>query len=210
MSNTEHRFQVHISKCRLIYSSGIEFPIIVLHPWHASIFHETVIWAHIWDKVAQAAEEDLTAVKDELRSNQMKRWQTVGMLKHVYSFASLPWNLKNHAFKFLLCVTEGNISRNYDDEHFEFSIYMPNLFSALQVCLWHIEFIHIPNLSSYWKGQISMHFISDDQTYIFQAIKMVIIYAPDTVLRKHAFDAFTRVRNFTLLVPWSCDSQEIC
>lgn len=117
----------------------------------------SVIWAHIWDKVAQAAEEDLTAVKDELRSNQMKRWQTVGMLKHVYSFASLPWNLKNHAFKFLLCVTEGNISRNYDDEHFEFSTYMPNLFSALQ------------------------------------AIKMVIIYAPDTVLRKHAFDAFTRV-----------------
>lgn len=29
----------------------------------------------------------------------------------------------------------------------------------------------------------------------FQAIEMVIIYAPDTMLRKHAFDAFKRVEN---------------
>lgn len=117
----------------------------------------SVIWGHISDEVAQAAEEDLTAVKDELRSNQMRRWQTVGMLKHIYSFINLPWDLKKEAINLLLCITDGNLSQKCDDEHTDLSSFMPNLFASLQ------------------------------------AIKMVIIYAPDTVLRKLAFDAFKRV-----------------
>ncbi|XP_059461352.1 aberrant root formation protein 4 isoform X2 [Corylus avellana] len=117
----------------------------------------SVVWGHISDEVAQAAEEDLTAVKDELRSNQMRRWQTVGMLKHIYSFVNLPWDLKKHAIDLLLCITDGNISQKCDDEHTDLSSHIPSLFAALQ------------------------------------AIKMVIIYAPDTVLRKLAFDAFKRV-----------------
>ncbi|KAG2691419.1 hypothetical protein I3760_08G008100 [Carya illinoinensis] len=117
----------------------------------------SVIWGHISDEVAQAAEEDLTTVKDELRSNQLRRWQTVGMLKHIYSFVSLPSDLKKHAIDFLLCITDGNVSQNLDDEYIDFALYMPSLFAALQ------------------------------------AIKMVIIYAPNTVLRKLAFDAFKRV-----------------
>ncbi|KAG6643752.1 hypothetical protein I3843_08G008500 [Carya illinoinensis] len=117
----------------------------------------SVIWGHISDEVAQAAEEDLTTVKDELRSNQLRRWQTVGMLKHMYSFVSLPSDLKKHAIDFLLCITDGNVSQNLDDEYIDFALYMPSLFAALQ------------------------------------AIKMVIIYAPNTVLRKLAFDAFKRV-----------------
>lgn len=117
----------------------------------------SVIWGHILDGVAQAAKEDLTAVKDELRSDQTKRWQAVGMLKHIYSFVNLPWDLKKQAIDFLLCITDRNISQNCDDEHMDFSSYIPSLFAALQ------------------------------------AIEMVIIYAPDTMLRKHAFDAFKRV-----------------
>ncbi|KAE8056316.1 hypothetical protein FH972_013099 [Carpinus fangiana] len=117
----------------------------------------SVIWGHISDEVAQAAEEDLTAVKDELRSNQMRRWQTVGMLKHIYSFVNLPWDLKKHAINLLLCITDGNISQKCDDEHTDLSSHIPSLFAALQ------------------------------------AIKMVIVHAPDTVLRKLAFDAFKRV-----------------
>ncbi|XP_041022693.1 aberrant root formation protein 4 isoform X2 [Juglans microcarpa x Juglans regia] len=117
----------------------------------------SVIWGHISDEVAQAAEEDLATVKDELRSSQLRRWQTVGMLKHIYSFVSLPSDLKKHAIDFLLCITDGNVSQNVDDEYIDLALYMPSLFTALQ------------------------------------AIKMVIIYAPNTVLRKLAFDAFKRV-----------------
>lgn len=115
-----------------------------------------MIWGNILDGVAQAANEDLTAVKNELRSNQTERWQAVGMLKHIYSFVNLPWELKKHAIDFLLCITDENISQKCD-EHIDFSSYMPSLFAALQ------------------------------------AIKMVIMYAPDTVLRKLSFDAFKRV-----------------
>ncbi|XP_041022694.1 aberrant root formation protein 4 isoform X3 [Juglans microcarpa x Juglans regia] len=117
----------------------------------------SVIWGHISDEVAQAAEEDLATVKDELRSSQLRRWQTVGMLKHIYSFVSLPSDLKKHAIDFLLCITDGNVSQNVDDEYIDLALYMPSLFTALQ------------------------------------AIKMVIIYAPNTVLRKLAFDAFKRI-----------------
>lgn len=101
--------------------------------WHAFIFLGAVIWGHISDEVAQAAEEDLTTVKDELRSNQLRRWQTVGMLKHMYSFVSLPSDLKKHAIDFLLCITDGNVSQNLDDEYIDFALYMPSLFAALQV-----------------------------------------------------------------------------
>jgi hypothetical protein len=107
---------------------------------HAFFFLDTVIWGHISDEVAQAAEEDLTAVKDELRSNQMRRWQTVGMLKHVYSLVNLPWDLKKHAINLLLCITDGNISQKCDDEHTDLSSHIPSLFAALQVVR-HIEFI---------------------------------------------------------------------
>lgn len=93
-----------------------------------SIF--SVIWGHVSEEVAHAAKEDLVAIKDELRNNQIKRWQAIGMLKHVLSFVNLPWELKEHTINFLLCITDGGICGNHDDEHSE---YMPNLFSALQV-----------------------------------------------------------------------------
>lgn len=112
-----------------------------------------MIWGHILDGVAQAAKEDLTAVKDELRSDQTKRWQAVGMLKHIYSFVNLPWDLKKQAIDFLLCITDRNIAQNSDDEHTDFSSYIPSLFAALQVVFCHLEYIHhIQHVSSYLKG----------------------------------------------------------
>ncbi|XP_061363892.1 aberrant root formation protein 4 isoform X2 [Gastrolobium bilobum] len=111
----------------------------------------SVIWGHASKEVAHTAKEDLVAIKDELRNNQTKRWQAIGTLKHVLSFVNLPWELKKHTINFLLCITDGAIPGNYDDEHSEWSSYMPNLFSALQ------------------------------------AVKMVIMYAPDPELRKEAF-----------------------
>ncbi|XP_004498773.1 aberrant root formation protein 4 [Cicer arietinum] len=111
----------------------------------------SVIWGHVSEEVAHAAKEDMISVKDELRNNQIKRWQAIGTLKHVLSFVSLPWDLKKHTVNFLLCITDGDVCRNCNEEYFEWSSYMPNLFSALQ------------------------------------AVKMVIMYAPDPELRKNSF-----------------------
>lgn len=96
----------------------------------AFVFPE-VILGHAYDEVAEAAKEDLTSVTDELKRNQTKRWQAVGMLKHILAPATLPWELKKHAINFLLCITDGDIS--HYDEHDDFSSYMPSLFTALQV-----------------------------------------------------------------------------
>ena len=92
-----------------------------------------MIWGLVSEEVAHAAKEDLNPIKDELRNNQTKRWQAIGTLKHVLSVVNLPWELKKHTINFLLCITDGGISGNYNDEHSEWSSYMPNLFSALQV-----------------------------------------------------------------------------
>ncbi|KAL7166012.1 hypothetical protein ACSBR2_036804 [Camellia fascicularis] len=117
----------------------------------------SVIWGYISNEVAQAAEEDLAAVKAELSSNQTKRWQALGMLRNIFSCVNLPWELKKQAINFLLCIVDGNVSHEYNNEHVECSIYMPSLFATLQ------------------------------------AVEMVVIYAPDAVLRRNAFDALKKV-----------------
>ncbi|KAJ0090255.1 hypothetical protein Patl1_12539 [Pistacia atlantica] len=92
----------------------------------------SVIWGHVSDQVAQAAEEDLTAVKSELKSNQTKKWQAIGMLKHILSSGNLPYEFKEHAINFLLDITDENISQENDGDHNDFSSYMPSVFAALQ------------------------------------------------------------------------------
>ncbi|KAA8525540.1 hypothetical protein F0562_007407 [Nyssa sinensis] len=116
-----------------------------------------VIWGHMSNEVAQAAEQDLAVVKDVLRSNQTKRWQAVGMLKYIFSCVMLPWEFKKHAINFLLCIVDGNVPHQCNNGHIDCSVYMPSLFAALQ------------------------------------AVEMVIMYAPEAVLRKSAFDALKRV-----------------
>ncbi|BBG95559.1 aberrant lateral root formation 4 [Prunus dulcis] len=91
----------------------------------------SVIWGHASDEVVRAAEEDLASVRDELKNNQTKRWQAVGMLKHILAPVTLPWELKKHAINFLLCVTDGNIP--HYDEHDDFSSYMSSIFATLQI-----------------------------------------------------------------------------
>lgn len=92
-----------------------------------------MIWGQVSEEVAHAVKENLVAVKDELRNNKIKRWKAIGSLKHVLSFVSLQWELKKHTINFLLCITDEGVCRNCDDELSEWSSYMPNLFSALQV-----------------------------------------------------------------------------
>ncbi|MED6119711.1 hypothetical protein PIB30_014082 [Stylosanthes scabra] len=111
----------------------------------------SVVWGLVSKEVAHASKENLEAIKDELHNNRTKRWEAIGTLKHVLSFVNFPWELKKHTINFLLCITDGCISRECLDEHSEWSSYMPNIFSALQ------------------------------------AIKMIIMYAPEPELRKKSF-----------------------
>nr|XP_043608352.1 aberrant root formation protein 4 [Erigeron canadensis] len=92
----------------------------------------TVLWKDFSCEVADATKEDLDAVKDELRSDQMKRWQAVGMLKHTFASVNLPWALKRHAIDFLFCIMEGVDCHQNNDETMEHSEYMPTLYAALQ------------------------------------------------------------------------------
>jgi len=98
-----------------------------------SIFPVVWPWGHVSEEVAHAAKEDIIAVKDELCNNQIKRWQAIGTLTHVLSFSMLTWALKKHTINFLISITDGDIRRNWDGEHSQWSSYMPNLLSALQV-----------------------------------------------------------------------------
>ncbi|CAL5440081.1 unnamed protein product [Camellia sinensis] len=123
----------------------------------------SVIWGYISNEVAQAAEEDLAAVKAELSRNQTKRWQALGMLRNIFSCGNLPWELKKQAINFLLCIVDGNVSHEYNNEHVECLIYMPSLLATLQL------------------------------KETLQAVEMVVIYAPDAVLRRNAFDALKKV-----------------
>ncbi|RYR03973.1 hypothetical protein Ahy_B06g083467 isoform G [Arachis hypogaea] len=93
----------------------------------------SVVWGLVSEEVAHATKESLVAIKDDLHNNQTKRWQAIGTLKHVLSFVNLPWELKKHTINFLLCITDGCVSGEYLGEHSEWSSYMPNIFTALQV-----------------------------------------------------------------------------
>nr|GLL37820.1 aberrant root formation protein 4 [Ipomoea trifida] len=116
----------------------------------------TVIWGYKFGDVAVAAAEDIAAVGKELQNNQTKRWQAVGMLKHVFSCAKLSWDLKRNALDFLLSIMDGCECHEAQDEEIDCS-YMPSLHAGLL------------------------------------AIQSVIMYGPDAVIRKNAYEAFNKV-----------------
>ncbi|KAL0315822.1 UNVERIFIED_CONTAM: Aberrant root formation protein 4 [Sesamum radiatum] len=115
-----------------------------------------VIWGYKASEVATAAKADLPVVIMELQGDWARRCEAIGMLKYIFSCANLPWELKQHGIRFLLRVMDGIVSYSYDD-HVDYSMYMPTLYTSLQ------------------------------------AVEMVIMYAPDSALRKDAFSAFKKV-----------------
>ncbi|KAL2939953.1 Aberrant root formation protein 4 [Bienertia sinuspersici] len=94
----------------------------------------SVIWGHISDEVTKAAEQDLTTIKDELRSSQSRRWLAVGMMQYVLSLGRLPWALKKHATEFLLGITE-NSDQQEMNEDMICSFLTFNLIPTLQAIL---------------------------------------------------------------------------
>lgn len=91
-----------------------------------------VLWRHISNEVADATKEDLEAVKKELRNNQTKRWEAVGMLKHIFASINLPWVLKRYAVDFIFCIMDGVDSLKVYGEPLDYSVYMPSLYASLQ------------------------------------------------------------------------------
>ncbi|KAK6161536.1 hypothetical protein DH2020_004917 [Rehmannia glutinosa] len=90
-----------------------------------------VIWGYMASEVAIAAKADLTAVIMELQGNWTKRWEAIGMLSCIFSCAILSWELKQHGIRFLLCIMDGIISRS-DNDHLDYSMHMPTLYTSLQ------------------------------------------------------------------------------
>lgn len=126
LSGYFHKYKISLSCTYRIYSLWLNF-------FPFSLLPVEVIWGHIYDAAVVAAKEDLISVKDELKNNRTKRWQAIGMLKDVLASVNLPWQLKKHTIEFLLCIIDGNILQKYDDEHADWSSYMPSIFVALQV-----------------------------------------------------------------------------
>ncbi|CAN0888143.1 Aberrant root formation protein 4 [Linum grandiflorum] len=93
----------------------------------------SVIWGHISDNIAQEAGENMSAVKDELQHNQVKRWEAISMLKHILSSVNLPVDMKRHTIDFLLCITDGSVILNSHDGVSDCITYMPGLFATSQV-----------------------------------------------------------------------------
>ncbi|KAL0337228.1 UNVERIFIED_CONTAM: Aberrant root formation protein 4 [Sesamum calycinum] len=91
-----------------------------------------IIWGYKASEVATAAKADLPVVIMELQGDWARRCEAIGMLKYIFSCANLPWELKQHGIRFLLRVMDGIVSYSYDD-HVDYSMYMPTLYTSLQV-----------------------------------------------------------------------------
>ncbi|KAI7732203.1 hypothetical protein M8C21_012238 [Ambrosia artemisiifolia] len=92
----------------------------------------TVIWGDLSSEVGDAIKQDLEAVKDELSKNQIKRWEAVGMLKHMFASTKLPWELKRHAIDLLFSIMEGVVKQKDHDASLDYSGYIPSLYASLQ------------------------------------------------------------------------------
>ncbi|KAL8216319.1 hypothetical protein R6Q57_023156 [Mikania cordata] len=93
----------------------------------------TVIWRDLSNEVVDdSTKQDLDAVKLELSKNQTKRWDAIGMLKHIFTSISLPWELKRHGVDLLFCIMEGVDFRKDHDASSDYSVYIPSLYASLQ------------------------------------------------------------------------------
>lgn len=93
---------------------------------------DPVIWGFGDGEIALAAKADMTSVLMELKGNWTRRWEAVGMLKYLFSYANMPWGLKGDGISFIACIMDGIIS-NTNNEFVDYSLHMPTMFTSLQV-----------------------------------------------------------------------------
>ncbi|XP_042036973.1 aberrant root formation protein 4-like [Salvia splendens] len=126
-----------------------------------------VIWGFGDGEIALAAKADMTSVLMELKGNWTRRWEAVGMLKYLFSYANMPWGLKRDGISFIACIMDG-ITTNTNNEFVDYSLHMPTMYTSLQV------------------------------------VTMVIMYTPETELRKKAFITFKKMLA-DIPTPWRFD-----
>ncbi|XP_047963578.1 aberrant root formation protein 4 [Salvia hispanica] len=126
-----------------------------------------VIWGFGDGEIAFAAKADMTSVLMELKGNWTRRWEAVGMLKYLFSYANMPWGLKWDGISFIACIMDGVMS-NTNNEFVDYSLHMPTMYTSLQV------------------------------------VTMVIMYTPETELRKKAFLTFKKMLA-DIPTPWRFD-----
>ncbi|KZV19588.1 aberrant root formation protein 4-like [Dorcoceras hygrometricum] len=90
-----------------------------------------VIWGYKNSEVAMSAKADLTAVKQKLQDHWNSRFEAIGMLKFIFSYADLPLELKSHAIEFLLCIMDGSSPHSCDDP-LDYTTYVPAFYVNLQ------------------------------------------------------------------------------
>ncbi|KAL1533174.1 aberrant root formation protein 4 [Salvia divinorum] len=126
-----------------------------------------LIWGFGATEIAFAAKADMTSVLMELKGNWTRRWEAVGMLKYLLSYANIPWELKWDGISFIACIMDGIVS-NTDNEFVDYSLHIPTMYTSLQ------------------------------------AVTMIIMYAPDSELRKKAFITFKKMLA-DIPTPWRFD-----
>ncbi|KAH7841425.1 hypothetical protein Vadar_029718 [Vaccinium darrowii] len=121
---------VDIITAPVVGEDGDDHSVCFSHVKHGACL--AVIWGFISNELAQAADEDLVAVKAELSSDQTKRWQALGMLRNIFTCVNLPWELKKQAINFLLSILDGSVLHEHDNKHMECLYDTPSIFATLQ------------------------------------------------------------------------------
>lgn len=93
---------------------------------------DPVIWGFGASEIAVAAKADMTSVLMELKGNWTRRWEAVGMLKYIFSYANLPWALKRDGISFLACIMDG-IASDTENDLVDYSSHMPTMYTSLKV-----------------------------------------------------------------------------
>ncbi|CAA6661644.1 unnamed protein product [Spirodela intermedia] len=86
-----------------------------------------VLWGSISEEVAKAAGELVVTLLDELRTSPTKRWQAVGMLKHLLSSTDYSWKIKAHSVELLLNIMDATVDEEQDNDCTERSFLIPAL-----------------------------------------------------------------------------------
>lgn len=108
------------------------------------VLNDPVIWGFRANEIAVAAKADLTSVFMELKGNWTRRWEAVGMLKYLFTYANLPWALKWDGISFLASMIDGIVSDTYNDS-VDYSSHMPTMYTSLKVgwcCIKSVLFLH--------------------------------------------------------------------
>jgi len=92
-----------------------------------------VIWGHISAEVEEAAVEQLDIVISKIRQDCFRRWQAIGMFKHILISIDYPWIIKSHCMDVLLSMIDGIIPEEHIGSDDDFSAILPNLFTTLMV-----------------------------------------------------------------------------